>query len=123
MSTKLPECWANAPQARGVRVEISVEHSMLLPHDEFAFVELKGEVKEQELPPGFRHARSLGSRPFLAAYRDGNAAIGVVASYCTVWQTAVTHSRRPDGRSRNCRHGDQGRGEMRPRIQRIEKSF
>lgn len=49
MSTKSPECWANDPQARGLRVEISAEHSLLLPHDEFAFAELKSEGKEQEL--------------------------------------------------------------------------
>src|SRR6266542_1408252 len=49
MSTKSPECWANDPQARGVRVEISPDHSLLLPHDEFAFAELKGDGKEQEL--------------------------------------------------------------------------
>src|SRR2546425_7014179 len=49
MSTKSPECWANDPQAHGVRVEIAADHSMLLPHDEFAFAELKGEGKEQEL--------------------------------------------------------------------------
>jgi len=41
MSTKSPECWANDAQARGVRVEISADHSMLLPHDEFVFAELK----------------------------------------------------------------------------------
>ena len=49
MSTKSPECWANDPQARGVRVEISADHSLLLPHDEFAFAELKGDGNEQEL--------------------------------------------------------------------------
>src|SRR2546428_1088301 len=49
MGIKSPECWANDPQARGIRVEISADHSMLLPHDEFAFAELKGEGKEQEL--------------------------------------------------------------------------
>ena len=49
MSTKSPECWANDPQARGVRVEISADHSVLLPHDEFAFAELKGEGKAQAL--------------------------------------------------------------------------
>ena len=49
MSTKSPECWANDPQARGVRVEISADHSLLLPHDEFAFAELKTEAKEQKL--------------------------------------------------------------------------
>src|SRR5258708_35778437 len=49
MSIKSPECWANDPQARGVRVEISADHSMLLPHDEFAFAELKSEGDEQQL--------------------------------------------------------------------------
>jgi hypothetical protein len=34
---------------RSVRVEISADHSLLLPHDEFAFAELKDEGKEQEL--------------------------------------------------------------------------
>jgi hypothetical protein len=33
----------------GVRVEISADHSMLLPHDEFAFAELKSEGDEQQL--------------------------------------------------------------------------
>jgi hypothetical protein len=49
MSTKSPECWANDPQARGVRVEISADYSMLLPHDEFAFAELRSEGEEQKL--------------------------------------------------------------------------
>jgi hypothetical protein len=49
MSTKSPECWANEPQARGVRVEISADHSMLLPHDEFVFAELKREGADQTL--------------------------------------------------------------------------
>ncbi len=49
MSTKSPECWANEAQARGVRVEISADHSMLLPHDEFVFAELKREGKDHTL--------------------------------------------------------------------------
>ena len=49
MNTKTPECWASDPQARGIRIEISAEHSLLLPHDEFAFAELKSEGKEQRL--------------------------------------------------------------------------
>jgi hypothetical protein len=49
MSTKSPECWANDAQARGVRVEISADHSMLLPHDEFVFAELKREGADQAL--------------------------------------------------------------------------
>ena len=49
MNTKTPECWASDPQARGLRLEISADHSLLLPHDEFAFAELKSEGKEQRL--------------------------------------------------------------------------
>ena len=49
MSAKSPECWANEPQARGVRVEISADLSMLLPHDEFVFAELKREGASQTL--------------------------------------------------------------------------
>lgn len=49
MSTKAPECWASDPQARGLRIEISAEQSLLLPFDQFAFAELKSNGKEQEL--------------------------------------------------------------------------
>ena len=49
MNTKPPECWANDPQARAVRIELSPDSSLLLPHDEFAFSELKREGKEQTL--------------------------------------------------------------------------
>ena len=49
MSTKSPECWANDNQARAVRIEMSPEQSLLLPHDDFAFAELKREGKEQIL--------------------------------------------------------------------------
>ena len=49
MSTKPPECWANDPQAHAVRIEMSPDRSLLLPHDEFAFAEFKREGKEQTL--------------------------------------------------------------------------
>jgi hypothetical protein len=49
MNTKSPECWASEPQARGLRVEISPESSLLLPFDQFAFAELKSEGKQQHL--------------------------------------------------------------------------
>ena len=49
MSAKSPECWANEPQARGVRVEISADLSMLLPHDEFVFAELKRDGADHTL--------------------------------------------------------------------------
>ena len=49
MSTKSPECWSNDPQAHAVRIEISPDQSLLIPHDDFAFAELKSEGKEQQL--------------------------------------------------------------------------
>jgi hypothetical protein len=49
MSTKSPECWAIDPQARGLRVEVSAEQSLLLPFDQFAFAELTADGKEQRL--------------------------------------------------------------------------
>jgi hypothetical protein len=49
MSTKIPECWASDPQARGLRVEISAEQSLLLPFDQFAFAELKSDGMQQHL--------------------------------------------------------------------------
>jgi hypothetical protein len=49
MSIKSPECWAIDPQARGLRVEISPEHELLLPFDQFAFAELTADGKEQRL--------------------------------------------------------------------------
>src|SRR5439155_12602085 len=39
--------------ARGLRIETSAEHSLLLPHDEFAFAELKSNGKQQQLRLAF----------------------------------------------------------------------
>ena len=49
MNTKTPECWASDPQARGLRIEISAEQSLILPFDQFAFAELKSDGKQQHL--------------------------------------------------------------------------
>jgi hypothetical protein len=49
MSTKTPECWANDPQARALRIERSPENSLVLPFDQFAFAELKSDGKKQRL--------------------------------------------------------------------------
>lgn len=49
MSTKTPECWASDPRARGLRIELSPERSLLLPHDQFMFAELTGGGDEQIL--------------------------------------------------------------------------
>jgi hypothetical protein len=53
MSTKSPECWAIDPQARGLRVEVSPERSLMLPFDQFAFSELTIDGKEQRLQMNF----------------------------------------------------------------------
>jgi hypothetical protein len=49
MSIKSPECWASDPKARGLRIELSTERSLLLPHDQFMFAELTGGGDEQKL--------------------------------------------------------------------------
>jgi len=49
MSTKTPECWASDPQARGLRIEITPERSLLLPHNHFIFAELDSGGDEQNL--------------------------------------------------------------------------
>ena len=49
MNTKTPECWSSDPNARGVKIELSAERSLLLPFDQFAFAELKTEGKQQHL--------------------------------------------------------------------------
>ena len=49
MSTKSPESWSSDPQARGLRIEISGDNSLLLPFDQFVFAELKSEEKKQQL--------------------------------------------------------------------------
>jgi hypothetical protein len=49
MSTKAPECYTTDSQADCLRIEISANCSLLLPFDQFAFAELKGDAKEQKL--------------------------------------------------------------------------
>jgi hypothetical protein len=49
MSTKTPECWASDPQARALRIEVTPEHSLLLPHNHFIFAELNSGGDEQNL--------------------------------------------------------------------------
>jgi hypothetical protein len=49
MSTKSPECWGSDPQAKGVRIEISEERSLLLPFDQFLYGELTSDGKEHRL--------------------------------------------------------------------------
>ena len=49
MSTKSPECWASDPQARGLRIEVTPEYSLVLPNNYFLFAELKSEGDEEKL--------------------------------------------------------------------------
>ena len=49
MSAKTPECWASDPQAEALRIEVSPERSLLLPHDQFMFAELTSGGDEQNL--------------------------------------------------------------------------
>ncbi|MCI0538723.1 MAG: hypothetical protein L0Z50_26245 [Verrucomicrobiales bacterium] len=48
MDTKPPECFGTDPRARGLRVELSPTHSLVLPHEHFVYSELKAE-KENDI--------------------------------------------------------------------------
>lgn len=49
MSTKSPDSWASDPQTKGLRIEVSAERSLLLPHGQFIFAELTSGGDEQNL--------------------------------------------------------------------------
>src|SRR5579872_5821977 len=49
MNTKSPDCWASDPQARGLRIEISAEHTLVLPFEQFVFSEMERHEREQRL--------------------------------------------------------------------------
>ena len=49
MNIKSPECWASDPQAKGLRVEVTGELSLLLPFDQFVFAELMANSREHQL--------------------------------------------------------------------------
>ncbi len=48
-STKAPVCWAADPNARGLRVEVSSERSLLLPFAEFRYAECLVQGDDQRL--------------------------------------------------------------------------
>ena len=49
MSTRTPECWVNDPNAEALRIKVSPERSLLLPHDQFMFAELTDDGDDQNL--------------------------------------------------------------------------
>ncbi len=48
MDTKSLECYGTDPRARGLRVELSPHHSLVLPHEHFVYSKLKAE-KENDI--------------------------------------------------------------------------
>ena len=49
MDTKPPECFSTDPRARGLRVEILPQHSLVLPYEHFVYSELKAEKESDTL--------------------------------------------------------------------------
>ena len=49
MDTKSLECFGTDPRARGLRVELSPQHSFLLPYEHFVYSELKAENENDTL--------------------------------------------------------------------------
>ena len=53
MNSKTPECWSVDPQARGLRVELSPTHSLVLPFEHFIYSELERGDDEDSLKLAF----------------------------------------------------------------------
>jgi hypothetical protein len=49
MDTKSLECFGTDPRARGLRIELSPQHSLVLPHEHFVYSELKAEKETDTL--------------------------------------------------------------------------
>lgn len=49
MDTKPLECFGSDPRARGLRVELSPQHSVVLPYEHFVYSELKAEKESDTL--------------------------------------------------------------------------
>jgi hypothetical protein len=49
MDTKPPECFSTDPRARGLRVELSPQHSLVLPYEHFVYSELNAEKESDTL--------------------------------------------------------------------------
>ena len=92
MSTKSPECWAIDPQARGLRVEVSAEQSLLLPFDQFVFAELTADGKEQRLQLHFATHQVLIHGQNLRRIETAmqRMELSFVAKVSTNYQTVVT---------------------------------
>ncbi|MBU6401104.1 MAG: hypothetical protein KGS61_12350 [Verrucomicrobia bacterium] len=52
-NTERPECWSVDPQARGLRVVRSLEHSLVLPFEHFIYSELEAGADEEVLKVTF----------------------------------------------------------------------
>jgi hypothetical protein len=49
MDSKPPECFSTDPRARGFRIELSPQHSLVLPYEHFVYSELKAEKESDTL--------------------------------------------------------------------------
>jgi hypothetical protein len=49
MNTKQPECWSSDSQSQGLLIELSLEHLLVLPYDQFLLAELKAEGADHQL--------------------------------------------------------------------------
>lgn len=49
MNTKTLQCWDNDPKAEGLRIELTPDESLVLPHNLFLFAKLTGFEREQIL--------------------------------------------------------------------------
>ena len=49
MNTKQPECWSSDSQSQGLRIELTLEHLLVLPYDQFLLAEFKTQGADHHL--------------------------------------------------------------------------
>src|SRR2546428_2752332 len=49
MDIKPPECFGTDPRARGLRIELSAQHSLVLPHEHFVYSEMNAAGEQDVL--------------------------------------------------------------------------
>ena len=49
MNTKQPECWSSDSQSQGLRIELTLEHLLVLPYDQFLLAEFKTQGGDHHL--------------------------------------------------------------------------
>ncbi len=94
MDTKPVECLGSDPRARGLRVELSPQNSLVLPYEHFVYSELKAEKESDTLKLLFVTHEIIVSGYMLRRVENG------IQSRELAWIAARPERYRPDANER-----------------------